>query len=224
MKLKTIYKIFIFLPLLLLTSCFDAVEEVNLNEDGSGSFAFTINMSQSSAKIAAALLVDSINGRKVPSKEEINTRIKELATLAEKIQGISAVKTAQNFETFVFSFRCSFSDLTALNRLLEEVKRTYHQQALMGTKHFEYDKKTNIYTRNGTYVIGDAYGQLTSLEKSILSKASIVSICRFNSEVISSANPKATIAPSKKAVLLRVNAAAFVKGTETISNKITLLQ
>jgi hypothetical protein len=224
LKLKTLYRLFIFLPLLTLTSCFDVIEDVTLSEDGSGSFAFTVNMSQSSAKLAAALLVDSINGHKVPSKEEINNRIKEVVTIAEKTQGIKDVKTQQDFTNFVFSFRCSFTDLNALNTLMEELKKKYQAEHYVGsvTKHFEYDKKAKIYMRNGNYSIGEAYGQLRNVDKNVLNKASFVSISRFNSEVAHVTNVKATIAPTKKAVMLRVNAADLIKGTQNITNKIIL--
>lgn len=87
-------------------------------------------------------------GHKVPSKEEINNRIKEVVTIAEKTQGIKDVKMQQDFTSFVFSFRCLFTDLDALNIMMEALKKKYLAQHYIGsvTKHFEYDKK-NIYAK-----------------------------------------------------------------------------
>ena len=170
------------------------------------------------------MLVDSINGHKVPSKEEINNRIKEVATIAEHTPGIKDVKTQQDFTNFVFSFRCSFTDINALNTLMEEMRKKYQKQNYNGsvTKHFEYDKKAKVYTRNGNYSIGDAYSQLRNVDKNVVNKANVVSISRFSSEVTNITNTHATIAPTKKAVMLKVNAADLIKGTQNISNKITL--
>jgi hypothetical protein len=223
-KLKKIYRLLIILPLFALTGCFEAIEEINLNDDGSGSFAFTINLSQSKAKIATALLADTINGQRIPSRQDIINEIKAIAVIAEKNPGIKDVKVTHDFDNFVFSFRCSFTDLHALNTFLDEVKKKHHGHQYIGAghKHFDYDKKNKIYTRNANYATGDASAQLRNIDKAMFSKAIFVSISRFNSEVTTVTNTKATIAPSKKAVLVKVSANELLKGTQIISNKITL--
>lgn len=79
-----------------------------------------------------------------------------------------------------------------------------------------------IYTQNGNYSIGEAYGQLRNVDKNVLDKASLVSISRFDSDAVYMTNATTTIALTKKAVMLRVNAADLIKETQNISNKITL--
>jgi len=224
LKINYLYRLLLFLPLLTLTSCFDIIEEVNLNEDGSGTFSLTVNMSQSKSKLITAMLLDSVEGHKVPKREDIKKQINEIAFAAQKTEGIKDVKTVQDFDNFIFSFKCSFSSLTAMNNLIEEIKKTHHAKDFLtsGTKHFEYDKKNNIYIRHGNYSIGQEYSKLKSIDKSILSNAAFISISRFNKEVVSTINSNAKLSPTKKAVMLRVNVAHIIKGTENFSNKITL--
>ncbi len=224
MKLKNLYRTLFFLPLLFLTSCFDIIEEVNLHDDGSGIFNLTVNMSQSRAKLFSMLLLDSVQGHKVPKREEIKARLNELAAAARKTEGIKEVKIVQDFDNFVFSFHCLFSDLNSLNHLIEEIKKTHNADEFLNSEtiHFEYNKRTATYTRNGNYSIGDAYYKVKNIDKSILSNANFVSIVRFNKEVAIISNLNAKVAPTKKAVMLRVNVAHIIKGTENFSNKITL--
>jgi hypothetical protein len=224
LAIKYLYRFLLFIPLLTLTGCFDIIEEVNLNEDGSGLFSLTVNMSQSKAKLITALLLDSVDGHKVPKKEEIRKVINDIATAAQKTEGIKDVKTVQDFDNFIFSFKCSFTNLNAMNNLIEEIKKANHAGEFLnsGTKHFEFDKKTNVYTRHGHYSIGKEYAKIKAMDKSILNNAAFISISRFNKEVINTANINAKISPTKKAVMLRVNVAHIIKGTENFSNKITL--
>ena len=52
--------------LLLLSSCFDIVEEIDLNENGSGTYGITLNLSQSKIRLSSIMLLDSSQGYKVP--------------------------------------------------------------------------------------------------------------------------------------------------------------
>jgi len=46
---------------LSLSSCFEIVEEITMNDDGSGNILMTLNFSRSKSKIKSILLMDSIN-------------------------------------------------------------------------------------------------------------------------------------------------------------------
>nr|BFF39643.1 hypothetical protein BACY1_14480 [Tenacibaculum mesophilum] len=74
---KKILLLFSTISILLFTSCFEFVEEVSFNKDGSGSAVLTINLSKSKTKLASIMLLDSINGYKVPSKVTIRKKYKK---------------------------------------------------------------------------------------------------------------------------------------------------
>ena len=59
--MKTIISI---LLLFLLSSCIEIIDDISMNNDGSGTFKYSINLSQSKVKVNSYLALDSINGEK----------------------------------------------------------------------------------------------------------------------------------------------------------------
>ena len=54
---------FLFIVMLFgLSSCFEIIQEIDLNEDGSGHLEVVLNFSRSQTKIDALLLLDQVNG------------------------------------------------------------------------------------------------------------------------------------------------------------------
>src|SRR6187431_2749099 len=101
--MKKIY----FIPLLcfvfMFQSCFEVIEDVKVRDDGSGHFNFVINFSQSKTKINSILKMQNINGRKIPSKEEIKNEASKLEELAQNTSGISNVKTNLDLTNYIFT-------------------------------------------------------------------------------------------------------------------------
>ena len=98
MKLRK-YFLFLFLLIIACTfqSCFEIIEEVEMHSDGTGQLMFTLNLSQSKSKMASIMLLDSINGYKVPSKKDIKKSIDELVADLKKAEGVSNVKKKEDF-------------------------------------------------------------------------------------------------------------------------------
>ena len=101
------YTLAVFL-LCTITSCFEVIEEVNLKNDGSGSMIFTLNMSKSKAKLASIMLLDSVNGFKVPSRKDIQKSLDEIVAELNKAEGITNVKETADYDNFIFSVSCNF--------------------------------------------------------------------------------------------------------------------
>ena len=55
----------------MLSACIEILDDIKFNADGSGTFKYTINLSSSKVKINSILALDSLDGKKVPSKNEI---------------------------------------------------------------------------------------------------------------------------------------------------------
>ena len=75
----------------LLSSCVEIIDDLSLNEDGSGTFKYNVNLSSSKVKINSILALDSLNGKRVPSISEISDRINEVTELLKTKEGISNV-------------------------------------------------------------------------------------------------------------------------------------
>jgi hypothetical protein len=78
MNLKQFYKLWLFIILIpILSSCFEVIEEIAIKNDGTGDVVLTINLSQSKTKVASVMLLDSVQGYKVPSKQKIQQELNE---------------------------------------------------------------------------------------------------------------------------------------------------
>ena len=75
-----------------LNSCFDVLEEINLNEDGSGEMTLTFNLSKSKTKISSLRLLDSVNGYKVPNEDDLEAFLDEAVSYLKKEDGISNIQ------------------------------------------------------------------------------------------------------------------------------------
>ena len=107
MKLRLFFlSIFV---LLSMSSCIDIIDDLTLKSDGSGSFKYTINLSESKIKINSILALDSIEGRRVPSIEEIKQKINHFKSKFETKQGISNLVVESNFTDFIFKIKCDFT-------------------------------------------------------------------------------------------------------------------
>ena len=51
------------------------MDELTIHDDGSGTLKYAINLSSSRVKVNSILALDSLDGKKVPSIEEIKTKV-----------------------------------------------------------------------------------------------------------------------------------------------------
>ena len=63
---------------------------------------------------------------------------------------------------------------------------------------------------------------LSREDRKVFEDASLIAIYRFDKPVESVSNQQAKISPNKKAVMLKVDALAFIMGEQNVANKIQL--
>src|SRR3546814_16418142 len=61
------------------------------------------------------MLLDSVNGYKVPSKQEVRKELEEVSNTLRSVQGISNVSHAVDFDNYILNIRFSFEDVANLN-------------------------------------------------------------------------------------------------------------
>ncbi|WP_370407531.1 hypothetical protein [Tenacibaculum dicentrarchi] len=211
------------ISMLLFTSCFEFVEEISFQKDGSGTATFTLNLSKSKTKIASILLLDSINGYKVPSKVTIQKKVAVIVKKMKTIQGIHQVKNSLNFDDFILSISCNFDTAKALNSVLATFSNKKDALALQKKPHFKYDKTHKTFIRSHHFNIGKEFQKTKTQDRKVFETASYTSVYRFETPVKSYSNKLAKISKSKKAVFLRVNAQEIINNKQTIKNNIKLL-
>lgn len=76
----------LIISFLSITSCFEIIEEIDLKSDGTGTMTYTLNLSKSKSKLASIMLLDSINGYKVPSRADIQKGLEDIVSELNKAE------------------------------------------------------------------------------------------------------------------------------------------
>ena len=121
-------KILNFLSLLLcFTSCVQIVEDITINNDGSGNAKYTFNASESKSKIDAIMLLDSVNGFKVPKISELKIQMSKLKSELINIKGITNINYTFNEDLLKVIININFTNIKVLteiqNKLLKDKAR-----------------------------------------------------------------------------------------------------
>lgn len=189
--------------LISLTGCFEVVEEVDLNTDGSGTYKYTLNLSQSKEKLDGIMLLDSVNGYPVPQKRDIENAINEFVRLASSTEGIRNVEKVVDMDHFIFNVTLDFNTVDALNRVLNELqKRNKVNTQGIPEKHVTYDVEARKMTRFGRYPIKNEFEKMSAADKMIFDGAKFVSVLRSEAQIVHFSNKQARRSPNKKALLL----------------------
>lgn len=224
MKIKSILlSILLLISLLSLSSCFETIEEINLNNDGSGRMVLTFNGSQSKAKLASIMKLKSVNGHRVPSIPEINSELAQTAAQLKAIPGISNVKTNADFQNYIISVSFDFTEVSQINKAFGKMLTAYKIPTYNAAT-YVYNKSTKTFTK--TYQLNPAtkkqYNELKQEDKDVFKSAQYTSVYRFQSLVRSVANAKASVSASKKAVMHKTPILNIVNSGASVNNSIQL--
>lgn len=209
--------------LFLLSGCFEIVEDVTIHADGSGSFLYTVNMSQSKTRLDGLLQLDSSDGYRVPKRTEIDANILKAQTTLEKSQGITNVKTTSDWTNYIYTIRFDFNSVNNLNLAVEMLSQELsddHKRIPEVSDNFAFGG--NLFDRKNHYNGKEQGKKLTPQDREILRNASYTTIFRFDQTVKSCSNKDAVISKSGKSVMLKSNMLQLATGAKTVANKITL--
>lgn len=220
MKNRFVY-FFLILLCLVSSSCFELLEEVNLKENGSGTYSFTANFSQSKTKLKSIMLMDKINGHEVPSEQDIRNEITDLEQLVKQTKGISEFKKSLDFVNFIFVFSCKFEQIEDLNRAVKNVRMAKNLQNNNHDNQFGYDQETGVFHRFFNPTFQNEYNKLNLEDRKIFQGAKVISICKFEKEVSSVSNSNAKIAANKKATMMQLKAVDIINNKSSIKNSVT---
>ena len=112
----------LFITFISLTSCFDIIDKMSLKADGSGEYSIILNASKSKTRLQSISKMETINGKKVPKKWEIESKLKEASEIFKTVPGISQVKTSFDAENYIIKLSCNFKKIENINAGLEKLK------------------------------------------------------------------------------------------------------
>jgi hypothetical protein len=218
--MKTVSYFLLFVCLVTLSGCFEIVEQVFLKADGSGDFQLVLNLSKSRTRLNSIIKMKTINGHPVPSKDEIKYRVKDIEKTVAKTTGISNVKTNVDFNNYIASISCQFKNVARLNDAVKNIYIKENAAKKAPEKIYEYN--AGIFERLNRYSFKDDYKKLSNADREIFATANYTAVFKFESTVSAASNRETKIAPSKKAVMLKLNALDVIHEKKSIENKINL--
>lgn len=213
-------KYFIFiLPLLILSSCVDIIDDLTVNRDGSGVLKLSINLSKSKVKVNSFLALDSLNGHRVPKIGEISSKIDFYADLIREKDGIKNVIVSKNNEEFIYKFTIEFSNLEKLEQSLKEILSDENKSWV----NFDFDWvkwENNTLTRNNLQIPSDQLRKLKVEDVELLKTGSYVSITRFQDPIIEYSNELSKLSGDLKALMIKTSAFSLAENTQSFKNTI----
>ena len=182
----------------------------------------TLNLSQSKAKLASIMLLDSVNGHKIPKDKDIQQFMNETVDFLKKSDGISNIRKSVDMKNYIASVTFSFKDVSKINGI---TKKLLEKQKTGGPENnYSFDKASNSFKRiyKHSTAMKSEYAKLNAKDKDIFKSAAYINIFRFSNNIASATNKAAKISPSGKAIMLNTPAMDLIYGTANISNTIQL--
>ncbi|MCY0975996.1 hypothetical protein PGH12_13085 [Chryseobacterium wangxinyae] len=219
--MKTMLRRFLLLlPLLFLTSCFDILDKVNMKADGSGEYSLILNASKSKTRLASLSKMETVNGKKVPKKAEIEAKINEAARIFKSVPGISNVKTSMDFDNYIIKLSCNFRKIENINAGLEHLKAKNILGKMIPTQIYNNNPAKKTFARNKINTFKSDYDKLSSADKEVFNNAKYTSVLQFENTVKSQSNSSYQLSPNKKAMKLEGNILDFILQKKKIQNTV----
>lgn len=207
-----------------LSSCIEIVDDLRINEDGSGVLNYNINLSSSKVKINSIFALDSLDGKKVPTKLEIEREIRAFRQQLAQQPGIKGVDLTLDFENYLFKWQVSFEDIDvlqeALNNTAKSMSKKQGEWFAEDLSWLQWDEEALI--RSVPEIHESKVGQLKPEDRDLLRTGSYISITRFSVPVDTCDHPDAVISKNRKAVMIRTDALSLSQNLSSLSNAIYL--
>lgn len=213
-------RLLFLLPILLLTSCFDILDKVNVKADGSGEYSLILNASKGKTRLASISKMETINGKKVPKKGEIESKINEAARIFKTVPGISNVKTSMDFDNYIIKLSCNFKKIENVNAGLEQLKAKNILGKMIPTNIYSHNPQKKSFTRNKINTFKSDYDKLSTADKEVFNNAKYTSVLQFENTVKSQSNNSYQLSPNKKAMKLEGNILDFILQKKQTQNTI----
>lgn len=221
MKIKILF--LLLLSIFSLGSCIEIFDDLTIHNDGSGTFKYNINLSSSKLKINSILALDSIDGRKVPSIQEIKDEIARIKAKFETKEGISNVSIETNFVDFLFKIKCDFDNVNSLQIAIKEIViEEYITSNMEDLSHSWVSWEEQTLSRSIPDITIKKTKELTSNEIEQLKLGKYTSITRFDRPIEKYDNLLAKLSASKTAIMLQTNVYSLIQNTKILENTIYL--
>lgn len=207
----------------LVSSCIEIYDDLTLNNDGSGTFRYKINLSESKIKVNSILALDSLDGKPVPSKTQISAKINEFVRLLDAQVGISNVLIEENYTDYIFKFSCDF---TSVRNLQDGIKLSLAQisndKYTTTAEQFWLSWDGNTLVRTIPAYVTQQIKNYKLDNEEALKQGVYTSIARFERPVATFENKLGTLNKNQLAVMVRTNTFDLKSNQHLLDNTIVL--
>lgn len=195
-----------------------------MHNDGSGTLRYKVNLSASKVKVNSILALDSLDGKKVPSIQEISAKVGEFAKILDAQTGISNVVIEENYTDFILKFSCDFSSIMALQAGLANAIEAVSKDKLGP----EADEIWITWDGNKLKRSIPAFARAKvkaykSNDLELLKEGTYTSITRFDRPIEKFDNSLGTLSKSKTAVMVKASAFSIKENQDLLENTIYLI-
>ncbi len=142
--------------------------------------------------------METINGKKVPKKSEIENKINTAAKIFKETPGITNVKTAMDFDNYIIRLSCNFKKIENINAGLEKLKDQKILGKMVPTKVYSQNLQKKTLTRNKVNTFKEDYEKMSKADKEVFNDARYTSVMQFENTVKSQTNNAYVLSPNKK--------------------------
>jgi hypothetical protein len=221
--MKYLFSFFAIGLLFSFTSCIEIIDDLAINDDGSGTFKYTVNLSSSKVKLNSYLALDSLDGKRVPSLDEIKGYVDDVITSLKGQEGISNLTIESNYTDFIFKLKLDFNSVENLQAAIKAVaQENSKKRYLEELNHNWLDHTDKSLSRSIPKMNIERANKLSDEETKLLKEGTYTSITRFSKEVDHCDNTQAVLAKNKKAVMVRTDAYSLSQKNQLLDNVIYL--
>ena len=215
--------IYLLIILGLFTSCIEIWDDLTLNNDGTGTLRYKINLSESKVKVNSILALDSLDGKPVPSKAQISAKINEFVRILDAQVGISNVLVEENYTDFIFKFSCDFSSVRNLQDGIKlSIAQISNEKLNTAADQFWLSWDGNTLVRSIPSYITQQIKNYKLEDAEQLKEGVYTSIARFERPVASFENKSGTLSKNQMAVMVRTNTFELKENQHLLDNTIVL--
>jgi hypothetical protein len=215
--------ILLFLTIGLLSACIEISDDLTLNNDGSGTLRYKINLSASKVKVNSILALDSLDGKPVPSKAQISAKINEFVRILDAQVGISNVLVEENYTDFIFKFSCDFSSVRNLQDGIKlSIAQISNDKYTTSAEQFWLSWDGNTLVRSIPAYITQQIKNYKLEDSEQLKTGVYTSIARFERPVASFENKLGSLSKNQLAVMVRTNTFDLKENQHLLDNTIVL--
>lgn len=210
----------LLLPLVLLSSCFEFVEEITMKTEQSGTCQLTLNCSQSRVKLKGILSLDTFMGFNLPNEAQVREHFYRSEQILSKCKGISSVQNSGNFEQYIIKIKFDFDSINHLNEALNAmaaIESKNNPLPFMTVYEFNNGAFKRLQIPNDSMLVNAGQRHIKLFEG-----ATVTTIYRFPKTIEKVSNSQAVISKNKSAVMLKQKVTDLAKKPALLSNTILL--